>query len=405
MDSWSEACYLVTVFNRNNRNNRKWYLLTILFISCSAKAYPEFIGYGYAACLTCHYNGNGGGQLTDYGRALWSAEIASRALYPRSMTDEEMGAQSGFLGAVDLPYWLRPHVAYRGLLLRMNPGSASSDKMNYYQMQTDFGLAVQSKSAKYAAVATFGRVLPASEFGLGKQGLDHIMAKELYLRVEVVKTWWVYGGLIEKVFGLRNVDHTSYQRTYQGFNVQNDIADGIAESTGVIVQKVEKTWDASANAFFGNPGDSPDYQQAGGSLMGEFEVGENKRLGASLYSAQSHKLNKQMAAVHYRQALSKGSAVMGEWGLIQDAPQTGNTAVGSYNLAQAIILLTRGYNLKTTVERYNHDFASPDQWKTSFGFLMFPMPRLEIRAEAVKFTSQSTPDDSWALEGQVHVSL
>lgn len=70
--------------------------------SISARAYPDFIGYGYSSCLTCHFNGLGGGPLSDYGRSLWSAEIASRALYPKSMTDEDIGNQSGFLGSVPL---------------------------------------------------------------------------------------------------------------------------------------------------------------------------------------------------------------------------------------------------------------------------------------------------------------
>ena len=63
---------------------------------------------------------------------------------------------------------------------------------------------------------TFGRMVPPAEFGQGTQGLDHIMAREYYLRAEVIKSWWIYGGLIEKVYGFRNIDHTSYQRALQG---------------------------------------------------------------------------------------------------------------------------------------------------------------------------------------------
>ncbi len=389
----------------------KWISLSILFFSWTAQAYPEFIAHGYASCLTCHYNGSGSGPLTDYGRALWSAEIASSALYPKSMTDEQIAGQSGFLGTVELPYWLRPHVKYRGIEVRTNPGSASTDKTNYYQMQTDFGVALQDKTAKYVAVLTFGRMVPPAEFGLGKQGFDHLMGREYYARVELAKTWWVYGGLIEKVFGLRNIDHTSYQRTYQSFNVQNDTQDGISESDGIIVQKIEKAWEVSVNAFFGNPYDSPNYKQSGGSMMGEYEVGENKRLGASLFSAQSKVLNKQMVAAHYRQALGKGSAVMFEYGLIQNAAAapSADPTMGSYNLLEALVLLTRGYSLKTTVERYNQEFkpTSPDQWKWSLGFLMFPLPRFELRLETLNLRSinQTANDDSWALQGQIHVSL
>ena len=113
-------------------------------------------------------------------------------------------------------------------------------------------------------------------------------------------------------------------------------------------------------------------------MMGEFEIGENKRLGLSLLSAQSHVLKKEMAAIHYRQALSKGSALLFEYGLIRDKArdEANGLKVGSYNLIQALILLTRGYSLKTTVERYNAEFqrsTSPDQSGAGLsGFWSFP---------------------------------
>jgi hypothetical protein len=388
----------------------KLFFLLVLFITGKAHAYPEFIGYGYAACLTCHYNGNGGGPLTDYGRSLWSVEIASRALYPKAMTDEQIGAQSGFLGSVPLPYWIRPHAKYRGIDVQTDPGGSKSNKFKYYQMQTDFGLAAQNRSGRFSAVFTFGRLVPPEQLGLGKQGLDHLAAREYYLRAKFFKSWWLYVGLMEKVFGLRNIDHTSYQRFYQGFGVTNNTSHGIGESEGVILQKVAKTWEMSGNVFAGNPNDSSAFKQKGASVMGEFEIGENKRLGASLFSAQSANLKKKMGAIHYRQALNKGSALMLEWGLIEDTPKFSPKMTGSYNLIQAIVLLTRGYSLKTTIEHYNSDFkaSSADNWKWSFGLLMFPLPRVELRAEAVNFrivSGQSATEDTWALQGQVHVSL
>jgi hypothetical protein len=47
-------------------------------------------------------------------------------------------------------------------------------------------------------------------------------------------------------------------------------------------------------------------------------------------------------------------------------------------------------------------------WKWEFGLLMFPMPRLELRADFINlrgFTTQSATPDSWMFLGQVHVSL
>jgi len=376
-----------------------------------AQAYPEFISYGYSSCLTCHTNGLGSGPLNDYGRALWSAEIASRAFYSKSKSDEDIANQSGFLGSVEIPYWIRPHIKYRGIQVRTSPGSGTNDGTKFYQMQTDMGLTLQADSAgKYVAVATWGNVVPPAEYSQQHWGLYRVLAKEYYLRLQMAKTWWLYAGLMDKVFGIRGVDHQSYQRTYQGFNVNNDSQNGIGQSQGLILHKVEDTWEVAANYFVGHPGDSENYKQKGFSGFSEFEVGEKKRLGASLSSAKSNLLKKDMFAIHYRQGLSKGSSMMFEYGLIEDQDQTQDKLRGSYNLIEGMALLTRGYNLRAAIERYNRAFKpeEPDVWRWSMGLLMFPLPRLEIRTEFVngrRFSTQSANDDTWSLQGQIHVSL
>jgi hypothetical protein len=385
-------------------------LLVSFFLVPSAWAYPDFIGYGYASCLTCHFNGNGGGALNDYGRALWSAEIASRAIYPKSMTDEQIAEQSGFFGSIQTPLWLRPHVKYRGLNVWVNPGGPNEDTL-WLQMQAEAGLTVQlDEEGRFLGTATWGHVVDPAKYGQGTAGLDRFLATEYYLRIEAVKTWWLYAGLMQKVFGIRNINHTSYQRTYQGFNVQNDSADGAAYSQGVILQKIEDKWDFSLNYFIGNPYDQDSFKQKGFSLSGEFEVGDKKRLGASLMFQESDVLKKDLGAIFYRQAISKGSSFILEGGLIKDQQTGGDETVGSYQMLQALIEMTRGYNIESSVEHYNKEFraSSPDKWKWMIGVLAFPMPRLELRADLVnerQISNQSSQDDSWQIQGQVHVSL
>jgi hypothetical protein len=376
----------------------------------SAQAYPEFIGYGYSSCLTCHDNGLGGGPLNDYGRALWSSEISSHWVYPKSMSDDDIAAQSGFLGSVELPYWIRPSLDYRGLYYRYDPGSSTQDQSKFYEMQADVGLAIQDKMSKYLGVLTYGRQLTNAQYGQAQPGITNFAAREYYVRAELAEQLYIYVGLMEKAFGLRNVDHESFQRMYEGFNIQSNTADGMGESQGVIIHKISDKWELAGGAFIGNPADDSNYKQTGASLTGDYEVGENKRLGASVMTEKNSLVNKNLAAVHYRQALAKGSAIMAEWGLIQNQPASGSAQVGSYDLIEALILLTPGYNLKTTIERYNDQFnsSSTDQWRWSAGFLMFPLPRLELRAEVVNgrsLSGSSSEEDSWVVEGQVHVSL
>lgn len=392
-------------------NYLRAFIVSILFLfAADVWAYPDFIGYGYSSCLTCHYNGNGGGPLNDYGRALWSAEISSRAFYPKSMTDEQIASQSGFFGSWQTPLWLRPHIKYRGLNDWVNPGGSDAES-TWLQMQAEAGLTVQvDEEGKYLATATWGHVVDPAKYGEGTDGLNRFLATEYYIRIEAVKTWWLYVGMMEKVFGIRNINHTSYQRTYQGFNVQNDTADGSAYSQGLVLQKIEDKWDASLTYFIGNPYDQSAFKQKGFSLSGEFEIAEKKRIGASLMTEKSDVLEKNLLAIFYRQGLSKGSSLMLEGGLIKDKPDGGDDAVGSYEMLQTLVELTRGYNIEASVEHYNKEFksTSPDNWKWMVGMLAFPMPRLELRLDLVnerQLSSQASQDDTWQIQGQVHVSL
>ncbi len=386
---------------------RHLFFFNLSFLLCSfANAYPEFIGYGYSSCLTCHYNGQGGGSLTEYGRALWSAEIASRAFSNSKDSDEDIAKSSGFLGATPLPWWVHPYANYSGMWLRQQPGG-SNDKVKYYQMQAAIGADFQvSREGDTIFQMAFENIPSQAQATTNDL---RMLPSDYFVRTKVSENYWLYAGLIEKVFGLRNIDHSSYQRRYQGFNpVANT---NLSHSQSLILHKLEEKWEAAIDVFFGNPAEDDNLQHRGASAMSEFEVGENKRLGGSLSSSKNQIEKKDMAAVHYRQAISHGSALLLEYGLIQNTDLIkNNLQTGSYNLIQGLILLTRGYHLKATSERYNSDFnsRSPDLWKWSMGLLVFPAPRFEFRAEVIntrQSSAQQATDDSWALLGQFHVSL
>ena len=96
--------------------------LTALFFGNNVQAYPDFIGYGYSSCMLCHYNGHGGGALSDYGRGVFASEIVSKGYLDPKITDEELSQSSGFLGKKQIPWWIRPGFKYRGLYFESNPG-------------------------------------------------------------------------------------------------------------------------------------------------------------------------------------------------------------------------------------------------------------------------------------------
>jgi hypothetical protein len=379
------------------------------FLALKAWSYPEFIGYGYSSCLTCHVNSMGSGPLNDYGRALWSAEIASRAFYPKSMSDEEIATKSGFAGSFELPSWFKPHMKYRDLQLTSGLKS-SNERKRFLLMQQDIGLTSSDPDGRYLGTFTYGSMLNRTD------GSRKFYAREYYLRIEIAPSWWIYVGLMDRVYGIRNIDHSSLQRSPQGFNPYlGGFSSGHWQSQGVVLNRITETTEWALNVFTGNPYEDKSQQQKGGSGFFETDIGELKRLGASLMNAQSEELKKNQYAIHYRQALSKGSALWFEYGFIQDQTKSfdGTWAPvqsGSYNALHTLINLTRGYNLRTSVERYNREFkaSAPDIWKWNLGLLAFPAPRFEFRGDLINkrsFSSSAVSDDSWEMQGLIHVSL
>src|SRR5689334_10807069 len=136
-------------------NMRFIWILVISIWSAGAMAYPEFIGVGYTTCLTCHYNGHGNGPLNDYGRALFSAEIASQAM-TGNQTEEELSNSSGVFGTTKLPWWLRPGAKMRALTMQTDPGGPAA-KTRTILMQSDVNLALLlDKHQDKAIVASYG---------------------------------------------------------------------------------------------------------------------------------------------------------------------------------------------------------------------------------------------------------
>lgn len=373
--------------------------------SRTADAYPDFIGYGYASCLTCHTNGLGSGPINDYGRGLWAAELASRGLYPKSMKLERISELSGFAGNPEnLPWWIRPHVKYRGILVQRNPGSKTATQ-KYYHMQIDAGATVYlDQDQKYSFTYTIGYI-PNAE-SVQKNSVNRFLAREYYARVQLGEPLWLYAGKLEKAYGIRNIDHTSYSRQPQELN-QN------TQSHGVILHWLKEDYEIAGNVFVGDQASlTPKSEQKGFSLWSEYELGKNQRLGFSVLRSNND-LQKSilLAGAHWRQALAKGSAIMFEYGLIQKLDKSLNTnANGSYTFAETYIELTKGYNLLINLERYNSDTAAntPEQWKYGLGMLMFPINRFEFRVNAIHYrqvSSEEASPDNWSLQGQLRVSL
>lgn len=382
------------------------FLLVLLSIlGCDrASAYPEFIGYKYGSCLTCHYNGLGNGPLNDYGRALWASEIAGR-LFSGGRSAEQLGEASGVLGSKPMPWWIRPGAKARYLYLKQNPGGQSQSRSILMQAEANVALFFNQEQS-LAFVASYGYVPVPYRLQGRATGADARtwISREHYLRWQSSENWWWYFGKMDKVYGIRLVNHTAYSRTRTGL-AMND------QAHGVVAHYIQPTWEVAVNAFAGDMFQTSDLRQVGSSIMAEYEYQEASRIGFSLLYSSNKYVGNRRAGVHLRKGFGNGSAALAEIGMIQDLPKTSENRTGYYLYTEGMQRFARGYHIFVTAQSYKDLLTSdrPDIVKTGAGLLVFPMQRLEFRLELENTrqfaSSTKVNDEEWTLLGQVHIAL
>ncbi len=380
-----------------------FYLLFGLLVPNLASAYPEFIGYKYSTCLTCHYNGQGNGALNEYGRALFATEISSRKL-AGSKTDEQLGEGSGFLPG-KLPKWLKPGIKARNLVYRPNPGGEGETRFILMQAEVNAAFLFDQEQ-KFIFVGSYGHApIPNRIKGQpAAADTNEWISREHYFRWMASESLWIYAGMMDKVYGLRIVNHTAYSRARTGL-AQND------QTHGFMFHYIKPSWEWTTHLFGGNFFQDADVRQMGASMMYEYEVAEAWRLGISgLYSLNEF-VNNRRLGIHSKTGLGYGSSLLFETGLINDAPKKGDARLGYYVFSEAQQRLVRGYHVFVSGQMYKDDMKTgrPDLMKTSFGFLTFPGLRSEFRIEIENTrqlnTSADVAKEGWGLLAQIHLSL
>ncbi len=380
-----------------------FYLILALLVPKLAWAYPEFIGYKYSACLTCHYNGQGNGALNDYGRALWAAEISSRKL-AGSKTDEQLGEQSGFLPG-RLPKWLKPGIKARNLAYRPNPGGEG--EWRFILMQAEINAAILfDQDQKNIFVISYGHA-PIPNRLVGQPAAADTkewISREHYFRHQWSEKMWIYAGMMDKVYGLRISNHTAYSRARLGL-AQND------QTHGLVLHYIDPKWEWTNHLFAGNMFQDGDVRQMGASTMFEYEIAEAWRLGVSGLFSQNKYVSNRRFGVHSKTGLGYGSSLLFETGIVSDKPKSGDARMGYYVFSEAQQRVVRGYHAFVSGQMFKDDMVSgrPDLLKTSFGMLAFPGLRSELRVELENTrqlnTSANVTKEGWGLLAQIHLSL
>jgi len=363
-------------------------------------AYPQFIGHGYTTCLTCHSSPTGGGALSDYGRALFAVEIANKPFWAQGTTDERLSELSGFLGSKKLPYWIRPGVKYRRLFLEVNPGSRGANAKRDYPMQLDLNLNLflnetQNKGL-ILTLAHLHRPNFASPNKPISSDIDEFAMREYFWR-QSLGVDWISAGFLDKPFGIKHVDHTSFSRTTLPL-AQNDQVHGVQYSF------YRKAHEAHVMGYAGNLHLPSDQQNAGLSALYEYQPVEKIRYGASLLYQESATDPIYGISTHTKVGLPDQSAWLAEFGSKYQKEWS------PYLLSLISYNLSRGLYLEPSFQFSQSQLTSSgvQGTRTGLGLLYFPFQRLELRSSVYYSTTKQANTvgaDAWVLQTQLHLSL
>ncbi len=383
-----------------------WFLLPgllSLFAGRTALAYPSYIGFGYCACLTCHFNPAGGGPLTDYGRALGATEVSGRLFVKSETTDEDLGRASGLFGPfAELPTWIRGQANYRGMFLAT--GLEGRAMTRWINMQAEASAILKFMDDKLIVSGTFGYIpAPAAASTTERGQISDFISREHYAGYRPMKSFGVYLGLLDVAFGIRSPDHNAYYRKQAAFNI-ND------QTHGVMLHLTDKKYDGFLHAFVGNLYQDSDLRQKGASGMFEYELAQNFRLGGSLLASSGTFRSRQIAAVHARLGVGGGSSVLAELGILRNNPAGLRASVGDIFFLQTQTRLARGLFMLMTFEQFAADYqtAGTRNYRVGPSVDWFPFQRLELRVDFLGTRITGVPSlnqDIYTVQSQVHLWL
>lgn len=366
-------------------------------------AYPNFIGFSYQSCMTCHYNPHGNGPLTDYGRALSATVISDRSLYSAETTDDMLGKKSSYLRQELDQDWFRPSANYRGLKLKRNYGS-KNEQSEYIHMMANvnavFRLGPQDNRDKIFTSVSFGYApKPSSQ----KSNTEpEYRSREHYIGYRPTPNWGLYAGMMDIVFGIRVADHIAFSRTLNSLT-QND------QTHGVLAHYIQPEYELSLQLFGGNLSQEANLRQKGLAVSGEW--GKTMwRIGGSFKNSSNEFLSQSSVAAHSRIGFGKGNSLLIEFGQVNKKVTLRNTNISSqYIFAQGHILAKRGLFLFNTIEYLKADTKKEDHvFRLGPGIQYFAFHGLELRFDAYNtrvFSESSVSEDSWSLAGQLHLWL
>lgn len=393
----------------------RWGMFKMLFlifsvglISSKAYTYPQFIGKGYHACLTCHYNPFGNGPLNDYGRGVAASGLAGRLFIGKKTTDEMLSNRSGFFfNAPNSKSIISPSLDYRGVSLNRNIADETSEDQ-WINMQMDASVSAEwGRQKQYIATFTYS-VVPSNSLPSGnadyevKAGEDLTFSREHYFGYKFTPSMGVYLGKMDKVFGIRIVDHTAASRRITR-NSQYGATHGLVFHWG------GEKFDFGLQSYIGDLQKIEESRTEGFASKIEYSVTDDTRLGISLLVDKDFNDNEKTAyALINKMRIGKGSSLLYEFGQVRTTQASDSTVTTEqYMLLQNHIYIMRGLYFMMTYQQYIDDTSgASEDHVLAPGIQYFPMQRVELRLDLQNRKSYQTEiasEDTWTTLGQLHL--
>ena len=364
-------------------------------------AYPQFVGHGYNTCLTCHYNPFGNGPLNDYGRAISATAISGRSIYSDSYSEENIAANSGFLGSLAKSSWLKPSIDYRGLQYFRGIGTDESEK-EFIQMQIDGNIVLKTSDNKLLASGTVGYAPVPRALKNTNQDVKKYRSREHYIGYRPDPKWGIYAGLMDKIYGLRIAEHSSFARSINNLS-QND------QSYGLQFHYNHDKFEVGAGYFTGQFNQDESLRQKGFSVKMDYKRSSNSALGFSVLKSKNEFVEQFSFAGHFIGAIGLGSSILLEVGKATFTPtfSGGSEDDNLYLLGQTYLKIMRGLYLFNQIEILEKKEGATNM-RFGPGLQYFPMQRLEFRTELYNtrnFSKKVSNNDTWDLLVQAHLWL
>jgi hypothetical protein len=344
------------------------------------------------SCTKCHYNTLGGTGLNDFGRSYLKNELNGEWF----RTSEKPPRFEGNY------WWISPQAHISGITTRRNP-NGDNDKNKGFLKRLEATLTYGDMFSKWNLGFTYGH-LPTS-MTVATFSFDPSF-KQYYVRYELDLGFWVYAGLLPKVYGLRLSDHTSLSRNGLGFTPYGNY--DFNESEQIIFHQQKLSSEFALAVFQGHPLEAPNLRHKGGSLMIENSIAEYTKIGLSVLSSKNQIEKRDWYAFHMRTQLNVKSALLFEQGWITNSANTSELD-GSYykyfgtysflSLSQQVSKSTFWINQISRISVQNKPDI-PEAWKLSIGLDTYfdESGSLQLRASNDRsLTKEQTFAESWLL--------